>query len=129
MQEKEESVKMPTIRFDLNEEYKEKLEQAAEAMHMKIQDYIRYKLFDVKTIFIADEAVRRIRKGDFDDVTKYPEGFTLPDVYGDEWTIERGPAGVFGKNFYNYVTSDNPDLGIKFKDMRKKWQTCTLHVS
>lgn len=110
---------MPTIRFDLNEEYKAKLEDAANAMHMKLQDYIRYKLFDLKTIFTADEAVKRIQNGDFDDTAKYPDGFTLPDVYGDEWTIERGPAGVFGKAFFNYITQDHPDLGIKFKDMGK----------
>lgn len=110
---------MPTIRFDLNEEYKAKLEDVANEMHMKLQDYIRYKLFDLKTIFTADEAVKRIQDGEFDDTAKYPDGFTLPDVYGDEWTIERGPAGVFGKAFFNYVTQDNPDLGIKFKDMGK----------
>lgn len=110
---------MPTIRFDLNEEYKAKLEDVANEMHMKLQDYIRYKLFDLKTIFTADEAVKRIQAGEFDDTAKYPDGFTLPDVYGDEWTIERGPAGVFGKAFFNYVTQDNPDLGIKFKDMGK----------
>ena len=110
---------MPTIRFDLNEEYKAKLEDAANEMHMKLQDYIRYKLFELKTIFTADEAVKRIQNGEFDDTAKYPDGFTLPDVYGDEWTIERGPAGVFGKAFFNYVTQANPDLGIKFKDMGK----------
>lgn len=110
---------MPTIRFDLNEEYKAKLEDASNEMHMKLQDYIRYKLFDLKTIFTADEAVKRIQNGEFDDSAKYPDGFTLPDVYGDEWTIERGPAGVFGKAFFNYVTQENPDLGIKFKDMGK----------
>ena len=49
---------------------------------------------------------------------KYPDGFELPDVYGDEWTIARGPAGVFGKQFYNHIV-DNPDLGIRFKNMGK----------
>ena len=110
---------MPTIRFDLNEEYKAKLEDAANEMHMKLQDYIRYKLFDLRTIFTVDEAVKRIQNGEFDDTAKYPDGFTLPDVYGAEWTIERGPAGVFGKTFFYYVTQENPDLGIKFKDMGK----------
>ncbi len=107
---------MATIRFDLSDEYKKKLEQEAEAAHMNVQDYIRYRLFEVKTIFTVDEAVRRIRNGDYDDRSKYPDGFTLPDVYGESWTIERGPAGVFGRNFYNYVTN-NPDLGIRFMNM------------
>ena len=110
---------MPTIRFDLNEEYKAKLEDAANKMHMKLQDYIRYKLFDLKTIFTVDEAVKRIQNGGFDDTAKYPDGFTLPDVYGTEWTIKRGLAGVFGKTFFNYVTQENTRLGIKFKDMGK----------
>lgn len=106
---------MTTIRFDLNDEYKEKLEQAAEAMQMSVQDYIRYKLFDVKTIFTVDEAVKRIQNGDFHNLDKYPEGFTLPDVYGKEWVIERGPAGVFGRRFNEYV-EDNPELGIRLKN-------------
>lgn len=106
---------MTTIRFDLTDEYKGKLEQAAEAMQMSVQDYIRYKLFDVKTIFTVDEAVRRIQNGDFNDSEKYPEGFTLPDVYGKEWVIERGPAGVFGKRFNEYIEA-NPELGIVWID-------------
>lgn len=110
---------MPTIRFDLNEEYKAKLEDAANEMNMKLQDYIRYKLFDLKTIFTVDEAIKRIQNGGFDDTAKYPDGFTLPDVYGTEWTIERGLAGVFGKTFFNYVTRENTHLGIEFKDMGK----------
>lgn len=109
---------MATIRFDLNDEYKAKLEQAAEKMQMSVQDYIRYKLFGIKTIFTVDEAVRRIQNSDFNNLEKYPNGFTLPDVYAAEWVIERGPAGVFGKKFYNYII-DNPDLGIRFKDMGK----------
>ena len=109
---------MATIRFDLNKEYCQKLKNDAKEKHMSLQDYIRFKLFGLTTIFSVDEAVRRTQAGDFANTEKYPDGFTLPDVYGDEWTIERGPAGVFGKNFYNY-TEGNPGLGIKFKDMGK----------
>lgn len=104
---------MGTIRFDLTDEYKEKLEQAAETMQMSVQDYIRYKLFDIKTIFTVDEAIKRIQNGDFHNLEKYPDGFTLPDVYGEEWVIERGPAGVFGRSFNKYII-DNPDLGIVY---------------
>ncbi|HJC80449.1 MAG: hypothetical protein KHY08_02875 [Lachnospiraceae bacterium] len=109
---------MTTIRFDLNDEYKKKLEQAAEKQHMCVQDYIRYKLFGMETIFTVDEAVKKIQNGDYYDTSKYPDGFTLPDIYGEDWTIERGPAGVFGRKFYNFIT-DNPDLGINYKDMGK----------
>lgn len=100
---------MGTFRFDLNEEYSERLKNDAEAMHLSIQDYIRYKLFGETTIFTVDEAVRRIQNGSFENIE-----FTLPDVYGeDEWTIQRGPAGVFGKAFYIHIT-EHPELGIRF---------------
>lgn len=99
---------MPTFRFDLNEDYSNRLERLAADSHMNVQDFIRFKIFNETTIFTVDEAVTRIQNGEFED-----KEFTLPDVYGDAWTIERGPAGVFGKNFYNHIT-DNPELGIRF---------------
>lgn len=100
---------MPTIRFDLNEQYAARLERDANAMHMSIQDYIRSRLFDDTTIFTVDEAIRRIRNGHFQNTE-----FTLPDVYGTSWTItkEMG-AGALGKSFYNYI-SEHPELGIRF---------------
>ena len=55
---------MPTIKFSLNDEYYSKLETAAENKGMTIQDYIRYKLFDLNTIFTVEEAVRRVQVGD-----------------------------------------------------------------
>lgn len=104
---------MATYRFDLNKEYSEKLENLAAEKHMNVQDFIRFKIFNETTIFTVDEAVKRIQNGGFENTE-----FTLPDVYGeDEWTIERGPAGVFGKNFYNHITN-HPDLGIRFSPDR-----------
>lgn len=100
---------MATYRFDLNKDYSEKLENLATEKHMSVQDFIRFKIFNETTIFTVDEAVKRIQNGEFENTE-----FTLPDVYGEEeWTIERGPAGVFGKNFYNHITN-HPDLGIRF---------------
>lgn len=100
---------MATYRFDLNKDYSEKLEKLAAEKHMNVQDFIRFKIFNETTIFTVDEAVKRIQNGEFENTE-----FTLPDVYGeDEWMIERGPAGVFGKNFYNHITN-HPDLGIRF---------------
>lgn len=100
---------MATFRFDLNEEYGERLKRDAIAHHMSIQDYIRFKLFNVTTIFTVEEVVKRIQNGNFEN-----KEFTLPDAYTDEeWTIGRGPAGVLGKQFYNYVI-DNPELGIHY---------------
>lgn len=101
---------MATFRFDLNEEYSQKLEDAAAEKRMSVQEYIRYKLFNETTIFSVDEVIRRIHAGDFDG-----KEFTVPDVFtSEEWSqIDRGNAGVLGKNFYNHIT-DNPDLGIRF---------------
>ncbi|MBM6884466.1 DUF1413 domain-containing protein [Pseudoflavonifractor phocaeensis] len=101
---------MATYRFDLNEEYSELLEQQAKDHHMNIQEYIRYKLFNVVTIFSVDELIKRIINGNFEN-----KEFTVPDAYTEEeWAgIDRGNAGVLGKNFYNYIT-EHPELGIRF---------------
>ena len=98
---------MPTIKFSLNDACYNKLETAAEDKGMTIQDYIRYKLFDLNTIYTVEEAVRRVQTGDFKGQT-----FVLPDLYPDAWSLERGMAGVFGKNFNHYI-SEHPELGIK----------------
>ena len=105
---------MPTIKFSLNDEYYSKLEAAAANKGMTIQDYIRYKLFDLNTIFTVEEAVRRFQQGDFKNAP-----FSLPDLYAESWTLERGMAGVFGKNFYNYI-SEHTELGIKALGYDKK---------
>ena len=105
---------MPTIKFSLNDEYYSKLEKAAKTKGMTIQDYIRFKLFDLNTIFTVEEAVRRVQVGDFKNKT-----FSLPDLYGDAWTLERGLAGVFGKNFYIYI-SEHTELGIRAQGYDKK---------
>ena len=61
-------------------------------------------------IVSVDEVIERIHKGDFEG-----KEFTVPDVFADEeWSqIDRGKAGVLGKNFYVYIT-ENPDLGISY---------------
>ena len=101
---------MPTFRFNLNQEYSEHLEADAAAKRMNIQEYIRYKLFGEVTIFSVDEVINRIQAGGFEN-----KEFTVPDVYTDEeWSqIDRGNAGVLGKNFYNHIT-EHPELRIRF---------------
>lgn len=100
---------MPTVRFALNDEYYARLENDAQNANMNIQDYIRFKLFNETTIFTVDEAVKRIQNGKFEDIE-----FTLPDVYGDDWTMSREDgAGALGKYFFNYI-SEHPELGIRF---------------
>lgn len=103
---------MATFRFDLNEEYSQKLKDAAAEKRMSIQEYIRYKVFDEITIFSVDEVIRRIMNRDL--IEKGKE-FTMPDVFRyEEWSqIDRGNAGVLGKNFYLY-TKEHPELEIEF---------------
>ena len=101
---------MATYRFDLNEEYSKRLENDASEKRMNIQEYIRYKLFNETTIFSVDEVLTRIKNGNFEN-----KEFCVPDVYSeDEWSkIDRGNAGVLGKNFYNYI-NEHRELGIRF---------------
>ena len=100
---------MAMVRFSLNDEYYNRLQSDAENANMSIQDYIRFKLFDKKTIFSVDEAIKRIQNGNFEN-----REFTLPDVYGDDWTVRREDgAGSLGKAFNNYII-DHPELGIHY---------------
>ena len=101
---------MTTFRFDLNEKYSKRLEKDAAKKHMNIQEYIRFKLFNETTIFSVDELIKRIQSGNFES-----KEFTIPDAYSaEEWSkINRGSAGVLGRNFNDYIT-DHPELGIRF---------------
>ncbi|MCD8084430.1 MAG: DUF1413 domain-containing protein [Clostridiales bacterium] len=109
---------MSTIRFDLNEEYLKKLEAAAAEKNLSIQDYVRWKLFDTDTIFTIDEALKRIRR------LEPGSEFTLPDIYGDDWTLKRGPAGVFGRNFFKYISTHQEER-ITYKDNGKYGRIAT----
>lgn len=105
---------MPVVKLTLSEEYYKKLSEMANVKNMSIQDFIRDKLFDEDTIFTPEEAIRRALDGRFSDGRE----FALPNIYGaDDWTIKRGPAGVFGKRFYNYIMDG--DTRIEFVGMDK----------
>lgn len=98
---------MPVVKLSLTDKYYQKLKNMADAEFMSIQDYIRSKIFQERTIFEPEEAYRRATDGRF-----LPgEEFTLPDIYGEEWTLETSPAGVFGRRFNKYIKSF--DSGIK----------------
>lgn len=102
---------MAVYKFSLNEEYAQKLEEMAKQDGVSVQDCIRNRLFELETIFTPAEAVRRA-------LDKYGKGecFTLPELYADDWTIQRGMAGVFGKQFFNYI-SDKGTEKIRFVGM------------
>ncbi len=100
---------MPVIKLTLNEQYYTLLQGWADAEGVSLQEYIRNALFnEKKTIFTPAEAVSRALK-------KYRPGeaFTLPELYGPEWSIERGVAGVFGRQFFRYVEEEHPGV-IKY---------------
>ncbi len=101
---------MPTYRFDLNEEYSKRLEAEAASKRMNVQEYIRWKLFGEESIFTVDALIKRVQTSDFEN-----KEFTVPDAYSaEEWAkIDKGNAGVLGKNFYLYITA-HPELGIRF---------------
>lgn len=102
---------MPIVKISLNDAYYGKLTELAKEQGISIQDYIRNQIFGDTVTFTPVEAVARA-------LNKYSSGdlFTLPELYGDEWTIKRGVAGVFGKQFFSYVL-DNCDDKIKFVGM------------
>lgn len=91
---------MKIVKINFSDEQYDTIKQLAEEQGMSIQDLIRAQFILNDSIFTPEEAVRRIKNGSVDG----KESFTLPDAYGDEWTLPKGPAGAFGKAFYNYVT-------------------------
>lgn len=88
---------MPTVKFTVNDEYYEMLERWANEDGVTIQDCVRNRLFNLTNIFTPAEAARRA-------LAQFAPGeyFTLPLVYGEQWTIGSG-AGIFGKKFFQYV--------------------------
>ena len=95
---------MPTVRFALSDEYYNKLVKMAKEDGVSLQDCIRNRLFNLKTIYTPAEAVQRAlakHEEDAEFVT-----FCLPDLYVGEWNLQRGPAGAFGKQFYKYVEEE-----------------------
>lgn len=100
---------MKQVKINLTDVQYKVLENKATDKGMSIQDLIRSEFFSSDTIFSPEEAIRRIQSGVVDGM----EIFTLPDVYGDDWTLDRGPAGAFGKAFYNYVTKKE-ELKIRY---------------
>lgn len=101
---------MPTIRFAVSEEYSRRLDREAERLGCSVQDYIRIKLFDEPSIYTASEAVRRAL-----EKYKKDETFSLPDLY-ENWDLQRGAAGAFGKQFFAYVENNCSDK-IRFNGM------------
>lgn len=102
---------MPVVKISLSADHYNKLDEMAKKEGISIQDLIRNRLLGETTSYTPADAVSRA-------LAKYRPGasFTLPELYGDGWNIKRGTAGVFGKQFFNYVQETCPDK-IKFVGM------------
>lgn len=102
---------MPVVKISLNDEYYEKLSSLAKEDGISMQDYIRNKVFGDTVVYTPADAVEKA-------LVKFKPGdlFTVPMIYGEDWNIKRGMAGVFGKQFFNYV-EDNCSDKIKFVGM------------
>ena len=77
--------------------------------HFLISFIIIVAVFSIHIIrkTTVDEAVRRIKEGNWENIE-----FTLPDVYGDDWTMSREDgAGALGKYFFNHIT-EHPELNL-----------------
>jgi hypothetical protein len=115
----ERGVRMPILKLSLTEEEEKILAKLAKDENLSLQDYIRYKVFGIKSPskFTPEEAERRaLEKFAEDD-----EPFTLPDIYEEEWE-ELNPrmTGVFGKRFFNHLkTSDSVEYAGMTPDGRR----------
>lgn len=97
------------------EEENEQVERRSSEKGVSVQQYIKSCIFGddyPAVIFTPAEAVRR--------ALLYPHGtsFSLPSLYGDDWTLKRGVAGVFGKRFFNYVEVEKETDEIRFVRMK-----------
>ena len=115
----ERSVRMPILKLSLTKEEEDRLSELAKEENMSAQDYIRFKLFGIKSPskFTPEEAEKRA----LEKFTEDDEPFTLPDIYETEWE-ELNPrmTGVFGKRFFNYLkTSDSVEFAGMTPDGRR----------
>ena len=97
---------MPVIKISVNDQTYAKLSDMAKEEGVSIQDLIRNTVLGTDvSMFTPADAVDRV-------FAKYNVGdlFTIPELYGDEWAVmKRGTAGVFGKQFFNYVADACPE--------------------
>lgn len=92
-----------TIKFTVSDENYEKLMQ--KAGDASIQDYIRSVLFPDQTPLVTPEdavkkALEKYQKGD---------GFTVSEIFGDDWNLPNGYAGVFGRRFNKLIKEKYSD--------------------
>lgn len=102
---------MAYFKLSLSGQEMDLLDQWAKEAKMTRQEYVRYKLFGKKTggEFTPEEAVRLAREKHARG--ELPSPFSIPMIYGDDWTLERAVAGVFGRRFFKYIIEGKaPDI-------------------
>lgn len=115
---------MPIVKVSLTDDEYQELQGLADEEKMSIQDLIRYKFLSKKnsSIFVPEEAVKRA-------LEKYKREnfpFTLPDIYGDEWSnLNPRMSGVFGKRFFNHVKTID---SIEFAGMTPDGRRATYRI-
>ena len=107
---------MPEIRIAVSDEHYQQLLDMAKEQGVSIQDIIRNKVFGQETIYTPAEAVKRALKN-------YTKGqrFTLPDLY-EKWELQRGVAGVFGRQFFKYINEEYKDKIVYVGTNKQKRQ-------
>lgn len=74
---------------------------------MSIQDFLRkeYLSDGEGNTYTVDEALALARKRHAAGELKEP--FSLPEIYGDSWDLQRGFSGVAGKRWFNFINEGN----------------------
>lgn len=106
----------PVVRFYLNDEAYEELENAAKDSNLSIQDYVRMKCISPrKNELTLDEVIHKIevQKPDFE--------FRLSDLFTPEkWSnVSIGIRAYLGKSFYE-KTMANEIPNVEFIGMKKR---------
>ena len=89
-----------TVKFTISDSNYDRLCELAAESNLSIQDYIRGKLFSEYNTITPMDAINKA-------LTKSKgEMFTVPELFGDDWQLPNGVAGVFGKRFFALVSSE-----------------------
>ena len=106
-----------TIKFTLSDEnYEDLIRTTVASGYSSVQDYIRSILFPGQIDITPLDAVQKA-------LSKYKTGekFSVPEIYGTDWNIPNGMAGVFGRKFFSLVSKDY-SAQIKFTGKHNKKQ-------
>ena len=106
----------PVVRFYLNEEAYEELENAAKESNLTIQDYVRAKCLPPRQNELTlNEVIHQI------EVQKPDNEFRLSDLFAPEkWSnVSIGIRAYLGKTFYE-KTMANEITNVEFVGMKKR---------